>query len=1129
MIDSVNNQKLAADPNISVWVSASAGTGKTTVLVKRLLRLFLLGINTNKILCLTYTNAGAINMQNRIYEKTKQWAIISDKDLKNEILDLYDNEERKNLESNPKKLNDITLKARNIFLQLVDSPTPLKIYTIHAFCQSVLKKFPIEAGIVHNFKIIDDIEKEKLLQESRQILIASMDKNIDKQIVNNFEYLMKSFSESTFEKFIDNIVTNREFFFDLVEKYKNTQNIKEELKNILFKDLCFKYTNNINLFLSTIISKINYNFINQYKEILDTNISPSKKQLSNNLKIWLLLNDEDKINQFHLYTSLFLKIDKKVKAESTLLSKNDSKRYPELKDFLLTEAQKIENVYTFIDTIKIYNTSIAILDIGIIFNKIYNDLKLKKSVMDFTDLITNVKHLFRKPNICEWILYKLDGGISHILVDEAQDTSPEQWDIIDVLTDEFFSVGGTNKEFKSFFSVGDKKQSIFSFQGTNIKLFEKYENVFKNKILKNQSPFYNLKLNKSFRSCKNILSVIDIVANKLTGTLIKNSKIEHNPNRDDYDGYIELLPLIKKEKENTNSFTLLVNEIQNKINEKIIMAKIIAVKIKSILDNEYIADKKGYKKKITPKDIMILVRKRDPIDKIISALTEQGIPVADKDKISISEHIVIEDLISLLKFTLFNYDDLALSEILKSPLYNLDDNDLFNICYDRKDNLLLQLSKIDKYKYIYNELLEIIEFSKTALPFEFFNYVLKIKDKQKYFIKRFGINIKDILNSFLSQCMIYNNTQTNKSLIDFYDWFTKGEIILSRNMEQINNSVRIMTIHGSKGLEAPIVFLYDTNNKFRDHYELILWYNKIPIYKLGGFKNISDNTAKIEEATIKANKEEDDRLFYVAITRAKDKLYLIGTENNKETRDTWYYYIQDAIENNLQGRKIIDKTLLQFKDYFVNSDVQSLILGSTEVDGEIIEERNNITYSNAVPKFLLYKQLDKNKEVNNLLNKTISPLTDKDQNKLFFEKGTLIHKLLEYITKTDIPNIETLIDNYFNKHNLMSFENLKQNILNLYNHKNTNFIFSKNSLNEVEIINKNNDQNQLLRIDKLIFENNEIWIIDYKTDRIVPKEIPDNYQKQLLQYKKVISKIYPGKTIHTAILWLENLRFQEMI
>ena len=1125
---SFKNQKIASNPKLSVWVSASAGTGKTTVLVNRLLRLFLNDVEPSKVLCLTYTNAGAIEMQNRIYKVAKDWATMSDEDLKNKLKDLLDDvDENFDFET-------IMLKAKKLFSKLIDNPIPLKIYTIHAFCQSVLKRFPIEAGITPHFKIIEDNDVKILLNEAYQKLVHTLktDKNIDYlDTFKSFNYLMENTPESDFDELIQSIINGREHFLELWLKYKTKSNIYINLKDKIFNGFNFvidSFIDNIDLFKSNVLNHIPQGFIEKLKEVLRAdNGKKSQEKLDLIAKFFCEQSD---IKKFDVYKQIFLNKDCSV-PKSGILNKKSVEADIKFSENVSRETLRVREAVEFINAVNIYNATFSVLDVGLTLNQIYEDLKKKRGVMDFTDLITTVKKLFAKDNISSWILYKLDGGISHVLIDEAQDTSPLQWEIVDKLTSEFFTSGSTEKNVKSLFSVGDRKQSIFSFQGANIKLFEKYKNHFKKRIERENYPFFDLPLNRSFRSCKNILNTVDSVIKNSNGILLPDENIEHIPNRVDSDGLVEIFPLIKKIEDKTSDCFKPPVENISTFNSDVEMANVLATKIRYLLDNEYISDGikdgKKYIRKIEPKDIMILVRKRKFADNITKALLAKNIPLAGRDKLSLTDNIAVEDLISLLKFVLFNYDDLSLAEVLKSPLYNLTDDDLFTLCYNRKSTLFEQICNNDKYKNIADDLIKLIDLSKTALPFEFFDYVLKVQNKRSNFISRLGIEVIDILNGFLSQCLSYDNLKLGKSLSDFYEWFSLNEVEIKRNMEQTNNTVRIMTVHSSKGLEAPVVFLYNANATLSSPHNRIVWSDDFPIYKITGFSTSGKKFEDISEFDNIAQEEEFYRLLYVAMTRARDRLYVIGSANSKETNTkTWYSCIKESVLSNPNHKIENDDAVIFANDVFEEN--KAIILGKKE-EGIIFE--NQSAYLQTLDKLpdFFNEIVENNKDLYNSDITPISPLEKSiDDKNTSLSRGTVIHKILEYISKFDVDNIEKFIDTYLSKENIDDKDFIKEKILELYNNPKYNFIFNRDNLSETEIIMSENNISKILRVDKIVFDKDDIWIIDYKTDKST-ETVPSSYKKQLENYKSAISKIYKNKRIHIAILWINDLKFTEII
>ena len=1082
---SIINQKIASNPEFSIWMNANAGTGKTTVLVNRLIRMLLKGINPSKILCLTYTNAAAINIQNRIYNKLKSW-IKSDELLEKELFNMFEENSNDISKDNFPKLKQ---NAKNLFLNLIDTPTPLKIYTIHAFCQTILKQFPIEAGIIPNFTIIDDIEKENILKKIEKQLF-DIENSIHTKISKTaLLYLINSLSEQIFDDLKTTIVSSRIKFNELISKYKDINIIKNHIINTLFTDYDNEIKENIDnkdFFISKII---NINFVKKY---LNSSAVIHFPKIVNKLQKWInLKTEQEKIENFEtLYLFNFLNSNYERKPNKDYYNKELGN-----KDDFVSEVKQLE---THFKLYSIYQKTIAILHLGLLLNQLYNNKKQEQNLMDFDDLIVKVEYLLSKPSIREWILYKLDGGIDHILVDESQDTSNSQWNIVNNLLENFYVTGKSTKDVKTFFSVGDNKQSIYKFQGANIENTLLFKQQIEDNMKQNNFKLHNLSLEKNFRSCKNILNLADeIIKNEKTTGL---EKVTHKYKENDNNGYIELI-LTKKEN-NKHKIKFDGTFTENRNSNTSFMAEILALKIKDILQNDYIGSNKI--KKVEPHDIMILVNQRKYINEIIPIFRKYNIPTLGKDTITLNSNIVIKDLISLLKFCLFPYDNLSLLEILKSPLYNFTDFNLYELTKNKQKETNFFTILQEKNEYIYKELTNYVNLSLTNTPFIFFKEVLN--KKQQNIVNNYGIGIIEILDNFLNSCLNFENKEQGCSLISFYNWFINNEIKIKRNLENIKGFVKILTIHGAKGLEAPIVFLYNSNENLPSLRDKILWNKNLPFYKESNMENVNDKTKFIYDNNKQEETDEFYRKLYVAVTRAKERLYIIG--QGKIVTNGWHDIIYNSMKN-LQATTN-NKSFIFGKKVTINNinKDEKLKNNKQEIDNCLLEKVKNINLN----------------ETNYV---TKSPITNENNYAIL---GTCIHKLTDYTTKNkiDINKRTEIINKFLEKYNLKN-NDIKESITELFTSPKYNFIFNSNTYNEQEIIIKQNDKIEYKRIDKLIIKDNDIYIIDYKTVTKIPNEIPENYQKQLENYKNYIKTIYTNKQIHTAIIWISNkLKYQEV-
>lgn len=849
-------QDVAANPAENVWVQANAGTGKTSVLVQRLLRILFRSKNLDDcgILCLTYTKAAAGEMRNRILAELQKWATLPETELKDTLKGIVQEE----------VVTDENIShAKNVFFKYIDDPELLKIKTIHSFCEEILRRFPLEAGITPSWQLVSDDAQRVLLQDAFSYLINSSN---DTTVNEAFAHLISRIDETKVDGLlsvlserykdffqVNNFDKYREYFVDTTKKFLNLsvplqESVSEEkLKNIISaanEDI--KNAKTPAKYLTNII-----NYTNQYI---------------------------DKTIDFKKYKTLYLNKDGTV-------NKTVSK-----KQYLLDEQNRVYSVNQYNVSKQIFEDTLAVFDLSAAFSKIYSDMKRKKSLLDFEDLILYTRKLFSSPDVMGWVLSQLNVKLSHILVDEAQDTSPVQWDILRLLTGDFFVDGDTNKTPHSLFVVGDTKQSIYGFQGADPKAFDESRIEIARQIQQNFRDIREVPLVQSFRSAPQILYAVDTVFNDLeikekTG-FVNNT---HKWVRSGQNAFVEICKLFKcEDSENT---------LKDYIN-------LIATKIKSVLSEGI----------FTANDIMVLVQNREPmIPLLVKKLKQCNIAVAGSDRICLPDFPAIRDLLNLVRFTINNEDDYSLCCVLKSPVFRLKEVDIFNICRIKNDKNFIKRANDKNYTpttvfdvlketfpNIYDQLIEINDAAKRDGPYTFFSNILNKDGVRESMISALGNQIIDPLEEFLTICLSYERTQTG-TLYNFIKWFITGSSVIKRDMDNVNG-VRIATVHSSKGLEAPVVFLIDTvrmpkrenvfpitpelqNTTLKDNF------GKAPLPWLWAPKqDESELRGEAEKVLTKQKIGEYYRLLYVGMTRAMKRLYVYGfVPKNKSAQELCWF------------------------------------------------------------------------------------------------------------------------------------------------------------------------------------------------------------------------------------------------
>lgn len=850
-------QDKAANPQENVWVQANAGTGKTSVLVQRLLRILFRtqDLSNSGILCLTYTNAGAGEMRNRILASLRDWAKASDK----ELIDLLSGVSI-NTVPDEKDLRH----ARQIFFEYIDNPEILKIKTIHGFCEEILHRFPMEAGISPGWSLISDANQRTLLQDAFNRLI---NKSNRKEIKDAFSYIVTRVSETYMQDLLNILSAQYKYFFQIDNVYNYRQYFIDNIKNFLQL--------NTDKNLDTTTEKLE-----KIVQIAEQDINSSKTPAKYLIKIINYTKQYiDKTINFEFYKDAYLNADG---------TKNSNVAK---KEYLTAEQERVYQINQQNIAQTIFNDTMAIFDLSAEFAKTYHQIKSERNVLDFEDLILYTRKLFSTPKSMGWVLSQLNIRLGHILVDEAQDTSPMQWDILKMLSCDFFTEGDTDNLPHSLFVVGDTKQSIYGFQGADPDAFATSRQAISAQIKQNMRTIQEIPLEQSFRSLSPILNTVDtFFDNKqiIQATGFTNNK--HTAFRTDGSGKVEIHKLISKQNDNQT--------VQDYI-------KIIADKIQSLLlSGKYKAH-----------DIMVLVQNRKPMtEPLIKELKKRQIDVAGNDRIVLPTFPAIRDFLNLIRFCLNQDDDYSLCCVLKSPFFRLKEQDIFKICKIKNDtnytnqqqNTHQKLTTVfetlqDTYPNIYTELQDWIDTAKVSGPYSFFSYLLNQRKMRKEFIGTLGNQIIDPLEEFMTICLSYERTQTG-TLKHFLKWFITGASEIKRDMDA-SAGVRIVTVHGSKGLEAKVIFLIDTVRM--PTLEKILPIpsqdNQSMPTPLWIWLSKTDNGCACNEAVNALSDSkiaEYYRLLYVAMTRARDELYIYGYTPHKNAPEmSWHSQLWSVLSD----------------------------------------------------------------------------------------------------------------------------------------------------------------------------------------------------------------------------------------
>jgi ATP-dependent helicase/nuclease subunit A len=872
-------QQEAASPANSAWVEASAGTGKTKVLTDRILRLLLDGTPAANILCLTFTRSAAAEMEERLRERLLSWTTMPDASLRKDLKNLDDK----------LKGPDHCEKARQLYDQTLEIEEWPKFHTIHSFCESLLRRFPEEAGVDSYFTVLDEPSSTTLLNSAKDSVLHRVQHGPKSNLKEAINLVSKYTDSEGFSALLAFLISHRSQLIRLLVGNSSRKIARGLQKKLNLEDNTPEFTI---LKSACKSSSINSKGLRSSINSLSNGTKTDKKRAQEILD-WISSPQYKRVEGFEKYRTAFITLSHQ--PIKRLVSNGVDLNFPNVKPVLEAEQSRLLEVTALLKRTRVADCTKALLALSKeIFAQFEHD-KVSLNCLDYDDLIIRARETLHAASTSSWVLYRLDNSIDHVLIDEAQDTSPEQWEIIKAVVSEFFVGLGPRSLFRTIFAVGDYKQSIYSFQRAEPDAFRQMRKYFRSQAISVSAPWSDINLQLSFRSAAPILQAVDSVFqnSSFISNGIKNKEIldtKHHCWRSRAPGLVELWPVIKPKKQRERASWNLPTGVSRKYSSRRQLARLIAKKISALL-----ADKLGTNPvRFKPNDIMVLVRRRGEfVTDLLSELQARQVPVAGVDRVILTDNLAVMDLLSLGHFLLNTNDDLSLAEVLKSPLCNFCDNDLFDIAHKRDNSLWSSLCQSNSTKALFKQaklfLQTLLEKVTVLTPYELFANLLIADGGRESFIARMGRESIDPMDEFLNRAIEYESKHT-ESLEGFIHWVENNHSIVRREAAQSDeDAVRILTVHGAKGLEAPVVFLPDTVHKSRQTTP-ILWPNSevyplwIPTVSLLDPLTQNWNTLKK-----KKDQEEYQRLLYVAMTRAKDQLYICGwSETPSIPDDCWH-------------------------------------------------------------------------------------------------------------------------------------------------------------------------------------------------------------------------------------------------
>jgi ATP-dependent helicase/nuclease subunit A len=1128
-------QTLAADGRASVWVAASAGTGKTKVLTDRVLNLLLGGSPPGRTLCLTFTKAAAAEMANRINQRLAFWTIAGDGFLDQEIRELTG------------ALPDAALReqARRLFARVLDTPGGMKILTIHAFCQSLLRRFPIEAAIPPHFEVMEERSAGEVLAEARAAVLARARSGEDPELATALAEVTRYLAEESFAELLGGLTLERARLQRLAEE-SGHDGLGERLHQLLG---IAKGTTVASILASACDeTSIDAKALRQAAAVLLESTSTTDRKRGQRLATWLE-NQDGRVDGFADYAAAFITGEGTI--AKILATKAVATKHPEAAEALLVEARRVERVLAQRGACALLHATAAMMRLGTALLQEYERQKELHAQLDYDDLILKTCALLERPGVAAWVLFKLDGGIDHILVDEAQDTNPEQWQVVRALAGEFYTGEGAREIRRTVFAVGDAKQSIYSFQRADPREFLKMREHFRMRAEAwsrlGEQGWHDVALGVSFRSTEAVLTAVDAVfaqPQAQDGVALDGAAIRHVAARSGHAGRVELWPPVEPDPaEPPPPWEAPVTQ-RHRREPFVRLAEAIAAQIRHWHDSGEILQSRD--RPIRAGDVMVLVRRRGPfVAALVRALKQRDVAVAGSDRMVLTDQLAVEDLIALGQFLLLPDDDLTLASLLKSPLYGIDEDTLFVLAHGRGkrrlwDALRDAASDDPALARAADELTALLARADFVAPYELFADVLASRGGRRAMLARLGPEAADPLDEFLTLALAYERTHI-PSLQGFLHWLTSGEAEVKRDLDQRGrDEVRIMTVHGAKGLQAPIVFLPDTLQAPIQSPRILWTEDGLPLWKPRS--DLDAPVAQLaRQAALARRDEEYRRLLYVALTRAEDRLYVCGWQNRRSASPgCWYHLVGSGIA--AVGEQFdFDNTALLGTDGWAGSSVR--IVGEQRVPPRSDAYGKTAahpavelpSWARAVPKAEPSPPKPLAPSQPTLAEPgSRSPLAATGDAS-GFQRGLLIHRLLQILPDLPAAERRSAAVRFLARpmHGLApdAQDEIAAATIAILERPQFADLFGPDSQAEVPVVGLIGEYALSGQIDRLVVGEREILIVDYKSLRPPPTdeaEIPAAYLRQLAAYRTAVALIYPGRAVRCALLWTDGPSLMEV-
>ncbi|THD36739.1 MAG: double-strand break repair helicase AddA [Sphingomonas sp.] len=1099
----VDEQARASNPGAHVWLSASAGTGKTQVLAARVYRLLLGGTDPGAILCLTFTKAGAAEMAGRINARLAAWVRASEADLGADLIALGEEPTRERI-----------ARARTLFAKVLDAPGGgLRIQTIHGFCQSLLAAFPVEAGLVPGFRPLEAREEAQLAHEALAGMLVDAEREGRTGPTAAIGALSKALGEGGAEGFLHACAKAP----DALAALPMGEGVQPYIRRALGLP-----SGDIEAVIAEGCAAIDEEGL---RVLHDFNLGWATKgglERAGLIRDWIELPSPERVAGLETLHRVWAKADGDIRS----FGKGQAPQDP---DYALTATFFYDECAALLAlrTRAAYADLLAqSLIVGRDYAEAYRSAKRRAGAVDFDDLIRATVDLLGQPGMGEWVRYKLDQATDHVLIDEAQDTNLKQWQIVNAVVEDFFAgAGAKDRKVRTLFTVGDHKQAIFGFQGTDPIFFSAAEQSFRRRAdvysdLPEVDPiaFEQLSLTASFRSTAPILEFVDAAIGAMPAGGMGDVALETHVSRVAGPGQVNLWsPTLADEGAEEAEEGWVPDAVRAH-------ATRIARQVKTWLDQPVMLESKG--RPLRPEDVMILVKRRSELASLIVArLYAEGVPVAGVDRLRLTAPLAVQDLLAAIRFVLQPQDDLSLASLLVSPLIGWTQDELMHAAMKRRGGLWQHLQATQPTERL-EPLLAMLRRADFTTPYVFLEEMLTGPlDGRRKLLRRLGQEARDPIDELLNAALEFERVAI-PSLQRFLDWFDRGDVEIVRDPSAPLDAVRVMTVHGAKGLQAPLVILADATADPEARPRSTMEWEiaegvKLPIFRPKKDQRSGPLAEAIETADAR-ELAEHWRLFYVAATRAEERLEIagaLGSRANGVPSDNSWYAVADAALTALGAGETPDA-----RRSFVGSDPQPPVAAKAE--STVVTARADLPdwARQAAP---VEARPPRPLAPSSIGEDDVPDPPPSAAMRAAAERGRLVHALFERLPSVAIDHRMTAADRWLatvgGVTDPAARGDISKTVCGIIAHPMHAALFGPDSLGEAPISAVVPGGHVIAgTVDRLLVEPSRVRVVDFKTGRRVPltlDEVPVFHLRQMAAYAEALAVVFPGRTIEAALLY----------